>query len=98
MNSIDNQRLEQIANAANALFPTLVSERESEILRDYSDSVNAAHDEGGDKLPKLKLKFDVSFDLAKSELDVALTWTVSRKEVASVKLPDPQQPELPGVE
>ena len=26
MNTIDNQRLQQIANAANALFPTLVSE------------------------------------------------------------------------
>mgnify|MGYP003440160103 CR=1 FL=1 len=96
MNTIDNQRLQQIANAANALFPTLVSERESELLRDYSDAVNAAHDEGSDKLPKLKLTFDVSFDLAKSELDVTLKWTVSRKESASVRLEDPSQPDLPG--
>lgn len=54
--------------------------------------MNAAHDEGSDKLPKLKLTFDVSFDLAKSELDVTLKWTVSRRESASVRLEDPSQP------
>lgn len=96
MNSIDNQRLAQISDAAIDLIPALILEREGEILKDYSDAVNAAHDEGSNKLPKLKLTLDVSFDLAKSELDVVLKWTVSRKETASLRLPDPQQPELPG--
>ena len=91
---ISNDRLAQIATEAAAKLPELIGEREREILADYHSAVQDAHDDGDEKIPKLKLGFALDYDLQTGVLDMALKWTVTRKESDSVLLEDPNQTKL----
>ena len=89
--TITNDRLQQIAQEAATKLPELIGEREKDILKDYHNAVEDAHNNGDEKIPKLKLGFALDYDLQTGMLDVALKWTVTRKESDSVLLEDPDQ-------
>lgn len=91
---ISNERLKQIADESAAKLPELIAEREREILKDYHDAVEAAHDDAADKLPKLKLAFAMEYDLSTQCLAVSVKWTVQRKITELVQLEDPNQGNL----
>lgn len=93
-NQISNKRLAQIADEAAKKIPELIAERETEILADYHSAVQDAQDDGEEKTPKLKLGLKLSYDLKASELEVKLSWTVSRKSSETMHLDDPEQSKL----
>lgn len=91
---ISNERLAQIASESAAKLPELIAEREREILKDYHDAVESAHDDASDKLPKLKLAFAMEYDLTTQALAVSVKWTVQRKISELIQLEDPAQSKL----
>lgn len=91
---ISNDRLAQIATEAAAKLPELIAEREREILADYHSAVQDAHDDGDDKIPKLKLSLKLEYDMKLSALGVSLGWTVTRKISDLIQLEDPNQMQI----
>jgi hypothetical protein len=89
--NISNDRLAQIATEPAAKLPELIAERERDILKDYHDAVELAHEEASDKLPKLKLAFSMEYDLSTQGLTVAVKWTVQRKISDTIQIEDPAQ-------
>lgn len=53
-----------------------------------------AHDDGDDKIPKLKLSLKLEYDMKLSALGVSLGWTVTRKISDLIQLEDPNQTKL----
>lgn len=94
---IDNARLDQIAQRASERLPELIGEGEKQIIADYHDAVQQAHDQAADKLPKLKLTYVIAFDPQTGGMDCDLKWTVTRVISESEQLEDPNQPEFPEI-
>ena len=91
---IDNTRFQQIQTLACMKLREALFDGEKQILKDFADAVDAAHENGDEKFPKLKLSFAIALDVDANELTCDLKWTAPRSISDVVKLDDPNQPEL----
>lgn len=89
-----NAKLNAIAHNASRNLESLIRESEREILEAWSAA--EAEAQVNETKPKFKLGFAVTLDLDKDEMDSSLSFSVKKTRSCTEKIPDPDQPSLPG--
>lgn len=91
-----SNQLLAIARTAAENLVKLIEENQDEILRDIAAVSEEAQNQEADKIV-FSLAHAIKINLTKKELSEALSWNVKKKLECVQTLPDPEQPELPGV-
>ena len=89
-------QLRAIAQTAAENLVKLIEENEDEILRDITAVSEEAQNQEADKIV-FSLGHTIKLDLTRKSLTESLAWNVRKKLEVCQSLPDPEQPELPGV-
>ena len=91
-----NDKLQAIAAKAAEDLLGLIADGDEKIRAAWSEAeCQAALEE---TKPKFSLAFKITLDLDKNTMDSDLSWSTKHHLGVTSKLPDPTQPELPGVE
>lgn len=95
--SISNERMSAFADEITKQVRSLLMERAEDMLRAWHENIEEAQN-NEDKFPPLKLTIAASVDLEAAKIETALTFSARYKTTTSSSLPDPNQPEIPGLE
>lgn len=98
MKDINNQRLGQILDKAADQLKTLMHERGDDIQKAWNETIEEAHENEKDSLPALKLGLGVTVDLEDDSVESTIRFNCAYTSKVSSKLPDPNQPELEGMD
>lgn len=91
-----SNQLLAIARTAAENLVKLIEENQDEILRDIAAVSEEAQNQEADKIV-FALGHAIKINLTQQALTQALSWSVKKKLETSQALPDPDQPELPGL-
>lgn len=91
-----SNQLLAIARIASDNLVKLIEENQDEILRDIAAVSEEAQNQEADKVV-FSLGHTIKLDLTRKSLTESLAWNVRKKLEVAQTLPDPDQPELPGV-
>jgi len=91
-----SNQLLAIANRAAENLVKLIEENQDEILRDISAASEEAQNQEADKIV-FSLAHSIKINLTQKALTESLSWSLRKKLEVNQTLPDPDQPELPGV-
>lgn len=94
--TISNLRMAEFCNTIVRQTREALLEREEDILKAWHENIGEAN-ENEDKFPPLKLGIAATVDLEANKIETVVTFTTRYKSTISEQLPDPNQPELPGV-
>jgi hypothetical protein len=97
MSHISNARMVAFQNQIVKQVRELLFEREEDILKAWQKSIEEAQN-NDDKFPPLKLSIGATVDLEAGKIETALAFSTRYKSTISSNLPDPNQPEIPGLE
>lgn len=90
-----NQLLAIARTAADNLVK-LIEENQSEILLDIAAASEEAQNQEADKIV-FSLAHAIKINLTSKSLNESLSWSLRKKLEVNQVLPDPDQPELPGL-
>lgn len=90
-----NQLLAIARTAADNLVK-LIEENQDEILRDIDAASEEAQNQEADKIV-FSLAHNIKINLTQKALTESLSWSLRKKLEVNQTLPDPEQPELPGL-
>ena len=93
---IGNDRLRTIAEESLANYARLLSDSEDDIQAAIELAAEEADDETG-RMPVVRLAHSLAIDLNKDGLVDSLTVSLRHKREAATRLPDPNQPGIPGI-
>jgi len=91
-----SNQLRAIAARAAENLVKLIEENEDEILNDISAVSEEAQNQEADKIG-IGLAHSITNNLTPKALTESLSWNVRKKLEVTQALPDPDQPELPGL-
>lgn len=95
---ISNERMAAFIQTIIRQVETQLHERSDNILGAWQENIEEAHNNEKDALPPLKLSITATVDIEKCSISTQLSFTAKYTSTVSTPLPDPNQPELPGVE
>lgn len=97
-----NEKLEAIADKSAKKLKTLICENEDDIQEAISHAYIAAqdkeHETGTPQKVKIALTHKITLDMSDNTQIDALAWSVAHKSEITSEIPDPNQPELEGIE
>lgn len=91
-----SDQLLAIARTAADNLVRLIEENQAEILLDISAASEEAMNQEADKIV-FSLAHAIKINLTQKSLTESLSWSLRKKLEVCQNLPDPEQPELPGV-
>jgi hypothetical protein len=95
--SITNQRMDAFCTEIVRQLRELITLRSPDILHAWQENILEAQN-NEDKFPPLKLSISATVDLDSAKIETMLAFTARYKTTFSSPLPDPNQPELTGLE
>jgi hypothetical protein len=96
MTQINNARMSAFCDIIKSQAAELIDERANDMLKAWTESIEEAT-ENEDKFPPLKIGIAATVDIEKAVVETAVSFTVKYKSKLSAPLPDPDQPEFPGI-
>ncbi|MBB5351379.1 hypothetical protein HNR46_001615 [Haloferula luteola] len=72
-------------------------ERSDDILKAWHENIEEAQENAKD-FPPLKVAMSAAVDIEAARIETSISFTAKYQTKLSAPLPDPNQPELPGVE
>ena len=95
--AVGNERMEAFISSIAAQITQSLQARSDDMLAAWNENMEEAT-ANEKNLPPLKLSIGATVDLEKGTIETVLKFTVTYQESLCEKLPDPNQPDLPGVE
>ena len=92
---ISNERLETILRDGSTLLNELLQDRADDMQRAWNENIEEAHHADKEGIPPLKITASLTVDLELNEVSAQIGFTAKYQSKAAIKLPDPNQPELP---
>ena len=94
--TINHGRLKEFCDTIIMQAREVLYEREEDILKAWHENIEEAQCAGKD-FPPLKLGIGATVDLENNTIETTLRFTAVYQSKLSTEIPDPNQPELPGV-
>lgn len=94
--TVNNERMGQFIDTITAQVGEILTERSDDILKAWAETIDEAVSDEAD-FPKLKVAFGSVVDLEASKIETSIRFTVAYKSSVSTEIPDPNQPDLPGI-
>jgi hypothetical protein len=94
--TISNARMEAFIDTISEQARTALHERLDDILKAWHENIEEAQ-EAEKKFPPLKLSIAATVDLENNNIETVLSFTAKYQSKISQNLPDPEQPQLPGL-
>ena len=94
--TISNARMDAFIDAIASGVREQLTERQEDILKSWHANINEAH-ENETPFPPLALSMSAKVDLEANAIETVIRFTTTYKDTLKIPLPDPDQPELPGV-
>ena len=95
--TISNERFASFCETLAEQARTVIHERADKMLEAWLESMQEAT-ENEEDLPPLKFSLACSVDLAKNRVETKISFATRYTTTESDELPDPNQPEIPGME
>ena len=95
--TITNERFASFCETLAEQANTVIHERADKMLETWQESMQEAT-ENDEDLPPLKFSLSCSVDLAKNRVETKISFATRYTLTESDELPDPNQPEIPGME
>ena len=95
--AVGNERMEAFIASITAQITQSLQARSDDMLTAWNENMEEAT-ANEKNLPPRKLSIGATVDLEKGTIETVLKFTVTYQESICEKLPDPNQPDLPGVE
>jgi hypothetical protein len=95
--TINHSRLKEFCDTIVMQAREVLYEREEDILKAWHENIEEAQ-QSEKKFPPLKLALGATVNLEEGTIETTLRFTAVYQSSISAELPDPNQPELPGVE
>ena len=93
---INSSRLKEFCNTIIMQAREVLYDREEDILKAWHENIEEAQ-QSEKKFPPLKLSLGATVNLEDNTIETTLRFTAVYQSSISTELPDPNQPELPGV-
>lgn len=94
--AVGNDRMRAFVETIISQVERSLEARTDDMLAAWNENMEEAH-ANEKNLPPLKLSIGATVDLEKGNVETVLKFTVTYQESVSEKLPDPNQPEIPGI-
>jgi hypothetical protein len=94
--TISNARMDAFVEAISTGIREQLAERQEDILKSWHANIKEAHD-NETPFPPLTLSMGAKVDLEGNAIETTVRFTTTYKDTLKIPLPDPDQPELPGV-
>lgn len=95
--TVSNERMATFRQSIVQQVNELLAEREDDMLTAWQENIEEAQNNEKDSLPPLALSISAQVDLEKNNITTKLGFTAKYSSQLVATLPDPNQPELPGV-
>ncbi len=95
--TITNDRMTAFCETLAVQARAAIFDRQEKLLETWHEAMNEAT-ENEEDLPPLKFSLACSVDLAKNRIETKLRFSAVYSAIESEELPDPNQPELDGLE
>lgn len=95
--NLTNARMAAFTTAICMQVRELLVEREADILKAWNENIEEAQ-ENEKNFPPLKIGISATVDLEAAKIETAIRFTAVYQSSISQALPDPNQPEIPGLE
>jgi hypothetical protein len=96
INTISNDRMDSFIETIVSQAREAMQERSADILRAWHENIEESN-ANEKKFPPLKLAISAAVDLEAATIETTVRFSATYQSTITSKLPDPDQPELPGV-